>query len=69
MRYVEFRDSIKQALINQPQGMTWKELKTTINLPYKQPCPEWIKQLEVDINLVRERCGGRAYIWKIKAQD
>lgn len=48
-------------------GLTWQELKDQLNLPYKTLCPEWIIQLEKDINLVRQRTGkSRAFIWSLR---
>lgn len=66
MRYQEFRDAIQEELLANPAGLTWAELKGRLNLPYKQPCPEWVKWMEEEMGLSRAREGtGRAYVWKI----
>lgn len=65
MKYIEFKTKIQQALLDHPEGFTWKELKEHLNLPYKTPCPEWVKQLEDEIGLVRRREEKRAYTWRI----
>ena len=65
MKYVEFKNRIHNALQANPNGLTWQELKHTLNLPYKIPCQTWIYQLENDIQLVRFKGKSRAYIWKI----
>ncbi|MEE4194915.1 MAG: hypothetical protein V2J07_06935 [Anaerolineae bacterium] len=65
MRYVDFKAQIQQALLENPKGFTWVELKAHLDLPYPTPCPEWVKQLEDEIGLVRRREGGRAYVWRI----
>ena len=65
MRYTEFRDTIKQALLLHPDGMTWKELQTNLKLPYRQTCPEWLGSLEKEIGLQRKVKRGNAYIWKL----
>ena len=66
MRYIDFKAQIQLALLEHPEGFTWKELKARLDLPYTTPCPEWVKQLEEEIGLVRRRKGGRAYIWRIR---
>ena len=65
MRYVEFRKAIAGELRKQADGLTWSQLREHLNLPYERPCPTWIKQLEEDIGLLRERGAGRALIWKM----
>lgn len=65
MRYVDFRDQIQIALIESPDGLTWKELKEQLKLPYEQPCQTWLKQMEAEIGLTRSRGSQRAYTWKI----
>ena len=64
MKYTEFRDSIHCALAKSP-GMTWKELKDSLNLPYQQPCPEWMGRLEQEIHLERKEKKGNALIWRL----
>ena len=65
MKYIEFRNLIRNSLINNPDGLTWKELKKTLNLPYENPCQTWIYKLEDEINLIRSKGINRSYIWKI----
>ncbi|MBS0208931.1 MAG: hypothetical protein JSS27_08265 [Planctomycetes bacterium] len=65
MRYVEFRDAIQQALRRSPAGLTWGKLKSQLNLPYSTPCPAWVKRLEKEIGLSRERGAERALTWKV----
>ena len=65
MRYTEFKEKIRDELIKHPEGLTWKELKRNLNLPYERPCPNWTKRLEQEIGLIRVKGRGNAYIWKI----
>ncbi|MCA9249203.1 MAG: hypothetical protein KDA42_18905 [Planctomycetales bacterium] len=67
MRYQEYRDRIERALRRQPAGMTWSELRETLDLPYERPCPNWTKRLEAEIGLARVRGAGRALVWKCAA--
>jgi hypothetical protein len=46
MRYVDFRDQIITELRRSKSGLTWKELKEKLDLPYRTPCPEWVKRME-----------------------
>ena len=67
MSYVEFRDSIHRKLRKNSSGMTWIELKTALDLPYDRPCPEWVRQLEKELSLVRRKePRSRAYVWRLK---
>lgn len=67
MRYVEFRQQILQALSEQPQGLTWAELKEQLDLPYKQPCYTWLYRMEAEDGLARGPGPGRAYVWRLAA--
>ena len=64
MRYVDFRDRIITELRRNKSGLTWKELREKLDLPYKTPCPEWVKRMEEEDGLVREKGSGRALMWK-----
>jgi hypothetical protein len=66
MTYIEFRDSIRSALRKNSAGMTWAQLKLALDLPYARPCPEWTKQLEKEIGLVRRKGAGRAFVWQLR---
>jgi hypothetical protein len=68
MRYVEFRDAIWEELRRVPDGLSWAELKTRLKLPYTIPCPEWVKQMEREVGLLRTRGSGRAYTWTVSAK-
>jgi len=68
MRYVDFRDTIREELLWNPEGLTWKELKERLELPYKTPCPTWISRLEQEIGLSRARGSGRAYVWTVRGK-
>jgi hypothetical protein len=65
MRYVEFRDAINSELRRVPAGLTWADLKKRLKLPYHIPCPEWVKQMEQEIGLSRQRGSGRAFTWRV----
>ena len=68
MRYQEFRNAIEEALLQDPDGLTWAELKERLDLPYERPCPTWIRRMEEETGLSRARGTGRAYVWKIRSE-
>ncbi|MFO1483161.1 MAG: hypothetical protein U1F71_07310 [Verrucomicrobiaceae bacterium] len=65
MTFVEFKTRIERGLSRKPAGLTWKELKVQLRLPYERPCPTWVKQLEDEIGLKRVRESGPAHVWKL----
>ena len=65
MKYIEFRDLIHQELSRHPSGKTWKEIKSSLGLPYGRPCPEWIARMEMEIGLERKERKGNALIWRL----
>ncbi|MDI1314035.1 hypothetical protein [Prosthecobacter sp.] len=66
MKYTEFKAAIQQHLKSKRQGATWVELRETLALPYKRPCPEWTRRLEEEIGLVRRKGAGRALVWELE---
>lgn len=66
MRYVEFRDAIRNELTRTPEGRTWVELRDHLDLPYERNCPEWTRILEEEIGLIRVKGETRALVWKLK---
>jgi hypothetical protein len=66
MRYVDFRDSICRELRKNPQGLTWPELRSRLDLPYRSPCSEWVARMERENGLRREPGESRAFIWKVR---
>jgi hypothetical protein len=65
MRYVDFRDSIRDELRRNPDGLTWPQLRVRLSLPYQSPCQEWVHRLEEEIGLKRIKGSGRAFLWKV----
>jgi hypothetical protein len=66
MRFTEFRQQILDELNQNPEGLTWVEIKERLGLPYQQPCPTWVNRMEVENGLTRARGTGRAYVWKVE---
>jgi hypothetical protein len=66
MRYVDFKNAIREELLQNPGGLTWVELRERLNLPYTRPCPTWVTRLEQEAGLVRAKGPGAAYVWKVR---
>ena len=65
MEYDEFKVLIQSALQHNLTGLTWREIKETLKLPYKIPSQTQLFQLEDEIHLVFSKGKGSDYIWKI----
>ena len=65
MKYIDFRDVIKNELSKNSEGLTWVELRDRLDLPYERPCPTWVQRLEKEIGLTRCKGQSRALVWKI----
>jgi len=69
MRYLEFKNTIQRHLHKHPNGATWPELRDALSLPYDRPCPEWTRQLEKEIGLVRRKGSGRSLVWSLPSNS
>jgi bifunctional DNA-binding transcriptional regulator/antitoxin component of YhaV-PrlF toxin-antitoxin module len=65
MAYEEFRDRIKELLKREAKGLTWTEIKVKLNFPQKVPNNLWVRMMETDIGLIREKVGTKT-IWRLK---
>jgi len=65
MKYTEFREMIRSTLEAHPEGKTWRELRDELSLPYRNPCPDWVKRLEEEIGLDRTEKRGNSLVWRI----
>ena len=65
MSYEEFRDRIQKVLQSEPKGLTWTEIRRRANLYQKWPNNKWVRRMDIDIELIREKIKGRT-IWRLK---
>jgi len=54
MSYEDFRDTI-QAALHDYGPLTWTELRTTTKLPQEFPNNKWVRRMETDIKLKRNK--------------
>ncbi len=64
LTYEDFRDKIKQALVKGGE-LTWTEIRTIAKLPEKFPNNKWVRRLEQDIALKREKDAHGIIKWKL----
>lgn len=62
--YEDFRDEIEKILKNEPQGLSWMQIKKRLQLSQRAPYHKWVKRMEKDIGLVREKKGSKT-IWRL----
>ncbi|MEM3697459.1 MAG: hypothetical protein QXQ94_08195 [Candidatus Bathyarchaeia archaeon] len=66
MTYEDFKRIVKEELEKEQKGLTWIELKRRRPELYQNvPNNRWVRNLEKEIGLVREK-GGAKTIWRIK---
>lgn len=66
MTYEEFKQIIKDELEKTPDGLTWTQIRERRPELYQRfPANQWVRQMEKDIGLVREKVKGKVY-WMLK---
>ena len=63
LTYEEFRDRVKSTLRSGP--LTWTEIRTGSKLPEKFPNNKWVRRMEEDIGLKREKDSLGIIKWKL----
>lgn len=66
MSYDTFKKAVQDVLRGSGASLTWTEIKAKAELPQKAPNNKWVRALEKDIGLVRERQRGRGVLWRLK---
>jgi hypothetical protein len=67
MEYSEFRDTIKATLEDADRPLTWTEIRTNAKLPQEKPNNGWVRRMESDISLMRQRDSKGIVHWKLGA--
>ena len=55
MTYEDFRSKVEETLRASEVELTWTEIRTTARLPQLFPNNQWVRKLEKDISLKRNR--------------
>ena len=63
--YEDFRDRIVATLGKEERSLTWTEIRTEARLPQAFPNNQWVRRLEKEIGLTRERANGVIH-WRLR---
>jgi hypothetical protein len=64
LTYEEFRDKIQQTL-KRSGPLTWTEIRTVAKLPEKFPNNKWVRRMEQDIALKRNKEAHGIIKWRL----
>jgi bifunctional DNA-binding transcriptional regulator/antitoxin component of YhaV-PrlF toxin-antitoxin module len=62
--YEEFKKAVHEGLKGEREGLTWGQLRTKQGLKQARPFHDWVRALEKDIGLIRQRKGTQIY-WRL----
>ena len=65
MTYEDFRAKIQKALRVAHTALTWTEIRTTVGLSQAFPNNQWVRRMDKDINLAREKDNNGIIHWKL----
>ena len=64
--YEDFRDVIKKTLASASTPLTWTEIRTTAKLPQMFPNNQWVRRMEKDIRLIRQKDVHGIIHWRLE---
>lgn len=65
MTYEVFRGKVKGVLASAGQPMTWTEVRTRAGLPQLFPNNQWVRHMEADIGLARDKDKSGIIRWRL----
>lgn len=63
--YNLFKDPIEKVLKRAQKPMTWTEIRMRAGFEQRVPNPKWVKWMEEDIGLIRERTKQGIILWRL----
>ncbi|MCX6543523.1 MAG: hypothetical protein NTV05_03815 [Acidobacteria bacterium] len=66
--YEDFQAAIRKTLQDAEAPLTWTEIRTAAKLPQLFPNNQWVRRLERDIGLERQRDDHGIIHWRIKRE-
>lgn len=66
MAYEDFKTTIEHVLTEAGKHLTWSEIKQRAGLLQKLPNNKWVRQVETDIGLIREKGKGGKMLWRVR---
>lgn len=67
--YEEFSSKVRRVLKGEQRPMTWTEVRTKAKLPQLFPNNKWVRRMEQDSQLVRERDPKGIIMWSIASDE
>jgi hypothetical protein len=64
--FEDFRDVIRQTLESASGPLTWTEIRTSAKLPQMFPNNQWVRRMEKDIKLVRQKDAHGIIHWRLE---
>lgn len=64
-RYEDFKNKVKEVLEEAGKPLTWKEIREKAGFTQKFPNNVWVRNMEKDAGLVREKIKGKIY-WRLR---
>src|SRR5438067_1617773 len=65
MHYSEFRETIRTAIEKAEKPLTWTEIRAAAKLPQMLPNNGWVRRMEADIDLRRQRDNRGMMLWSL----
>jgi hypothetical protein len=65
MEYTEFRETIRATIEQAGKPLTWTEIRTTAKLPQALPNNGWVRRMEADIMLRRQKDSKGIILWSM----
>ncbi len=69
MTYDVFRTEVAAVLAKAAIPLTWTEVRTSANLPQAFPNNQWVRRMETDIGLLRQRDKDGTIKWQLGNQE
>jgi len=63
--YEKFRDPIERILKEANEPLTWTEIKERAGFQQRVPNNKWVRWMEEDIGLVREKAKDGKMLWRL----
>ena len=63
--YEMFRDLIERVLKQAKKPLTWTEIRIRAGFEQTVPFPKWVKWMEEDIGLIREKTKDGKTLWRL----
>lgn len=62
--YEDFKTAVMDGLKGENDGLTWSEIRMKMEMDQKRPFNKWVRALEKEIGLIRERRKSHVY-WRL----